>query len=170
MWPFCRASFNFTICSFRKSYSSFGMSSKTWRFWFFLRCLRVASLNAIPIWYVRRKPSKIVYSDASGSACGSLIEFEGKMFHQDWSDFEKAQSSTFRELLAVSLSMKAFAESLKAQTVTWFKDNQNVVRIFNSGSKTPALQELVMDIYRSCLLNGVKCICHKKPTTYVRGP
>ena len=44
--------------------------------------------------------------DASGSACGSFIEFEGKIFHQNWSDFEKAQSSTFRELLAVSLSMK----------------------------------------------------------------
>ena len=84
-----------------------------------------------------------------------FIEFEGKMFHQNWSDFEKAQSSTFRELLAVSLSMKAFAESLKAQTVTWFTDNQNVVRIVNSGSKTPSLQELAMDIHRSCLLNAV---------------
>ena len=50
-------------------------------------------------------------------ACGSFIEFEGKVFHQNWSDFEKAQSSTFRELLAVSLSLKAFVESLKAQTV-----------------------------------------------------
>ena len=115
----------------------------------------VASLNGIPIWPIRHKPSKIVYSDASGSACGSFIEFEGKMFHQNWSDFEKAQSSTFRELLAVSLSMKAFAESLKAQTVTWFTDNQNVVRIVNSGSKTPSLQELAMDIHRSCLLNAV---------------
>ena len=63
--------------------------------------------------------------------------------------------TTFRELLAVSLSMKAFAESLKAQTVTWFTDNQNVVRILNSGSKTPALQELAMDIHRSSLLNAV---------------
>ena len=115
----------------------------------------VASLNGIPIWPVRRKPSEIVYSDATGSACGSFIEFEGKVFNQNWSDFEKAQSSTFRELLAVSLSMKAFEESLKAQAVTWFTDNQNVVRIVNSGSKTPALQELAMDIYRSCLLNGV---------------
>ena len=77
------------------------------------------------------------------------------MFHQNWSDFEKAQSSTFRELLAVSLSMKVFAESLKAQIVTWFTDNQNVVRIVNSGSKTPSLQELAMDIHRSCLLNAV---------------
>ena len=114
-----------------------------------------ASLNGIPIWPVRHKPSKIVYSDASGSACGSFIEFEGKMFHQNWSDFEKAQSSTFRELLAVSLSVKAFVESLRAQTVTWFTDNQNVVRIVNSGSKSPALQELAMDIHRSCLLSAI---------------
>lgn len=114
-----------------------------------------ASLNGIPIWSVRHKPSKIVYSDASGSACGGFIEFEGKMFHQNWSDFEKAQSSTFRELLAVSLSVKAFVESLRAQTVTWFTDNQNVVRIVNSGSKSPALQELAMDIHRSCLLSAI---------------
>jgi len=49
--------------------------------------------------------------------------FKGKMFYQNWSDFEKAESSIFRELLAVSLSVKAFVESLKAQTVTWFTDN-----------------------------------------------
>ena len=97
----------------------------------------VAILNGIPIWPVRHKPSKIVYSDASGSACGSFIEFEEKMFHQNWSDLERDQSSTFRELLAVSLSMQAFVESLKAQTVTWFTDNQSVVQIVNSGSKRP---------------------------------
>jgi len=69
------------------------------------------------------------------------------MFHENCSDFEKAQSSTFRELLAISLSVKAFVESLKAQTVTWFTDNQNIIQIVNSGSKTPALQELAMDIH-----------------------
>jgi hypothetical protein len=113
----------------------------------------VASLNGIPIWPVRLKPLKIVYSDASGSACCSFIE--DKIFHQNWSDFERAQSSTFRELLAVSLSMKAFVESLKAQTVTWFTDNQNVDRIVNSGSMIPALQELAMDIHQSCLLHAI---------------
>ena len=115
----------------------------------------VASLNGIPIWPLVRKPSKIVYSDASASACASFIEFEGKIFHQNWSDFEKAQSSTYRELLAVSLSLKSFNESLKAQTVTWFTDNQNVVRIVSCGSKVPMLQELAMDIYQSCLQNAI---------------
>ena len=50
----------------------------------------IASLNGIPIWPNRNKPSKIIYSDASGSACGSFIDFEGKIFHQNWSDFEKS--------------------------------------------------------------------------------
>lgn len=115
----------------------------------------VASLNGIPIWPERNKPSKIIYSDASASACGSFIEFEGKVFHQNWSDLKKSQSSTFRELLAVSLSMKAFSESLQAQSVTWFTDNQNVVRIVNCGSRVPALQDLAMDIFQTCLLNSV---------------
>ena len=115
----------------------------------------VASLNGIPIWPERNKPSKIIYSDASASACGGFIEFEGKVSHQNWSDFEKSQSSTFRELLAVSLSMKALTESLQAQAVTWFTDNQNVARIVNCGSRVPALQDLAMDIFQTCLLNSV---------------
>ena len=53
--------------------------------------------------------------------------------------------------------MKAFAESLQDQSVTWFTDNQNIVSqsIVNCESKLPALQDLAMDIYRNCLFNGV---------------
>ena len=115
----------------------------------------VASLKGIPIWPERNKPSKIIYSDASASACSSFIEFEGKVFDQNWSDFEKSQSSSIRELLAVSLSMKAFTESLQAQSVTWFTDNQKVVRTVNCGSRVPALQNLAMEIFQTSLLNGV---------------
>ena len=43
---------------------------------------------------------------------------------------------------------------MKAQTVMWFTDNQNVVRIVSSRSKSPALQELAMGIHRS-LLNSI---------------
>ena len=69
----------------------------------------VTSVNGIPLWSVRCKPSKIVYSDASRTACASLFEFERKIFHQNWSDFEQSQSSTYRELLAVSLSLKVIS-------------------------------------------------------------
>ena len=115
----------------------------------------LSSLNGIPIWPVKQKPSKIVCSDASASAGASFIEFEGKIFHQNWSDFEKEQCSTFRELLAVSYSINAFTDCLKSQSVAWYTDNQNVVRIVSTGSKVPALQQLALDIHQSCLHNGI---------------
>ena len=45
-----------------------------------------------------------------------VIQFEDKIFHPNWSDFESSRSSAFRELLAVSLSLQAFIDSLEAQT------------------------------------------------------
>jgi len=45
--------------------------------------------------------------------------------------------------------------------VTWY--NHNVVSIVNCGSKVPALQDLAMDIYQSCLLNGVSIGIHWIP-------
>ena len=112
-------------------------------------------INGVPLWPIKRKPSRIVYSDASISACGSFITLDGKVFLQNWSDFERSQSSTFRELLAVLLSLQAFIDSLRAQTVVWYTDNQNVARIVSIGSKVPALQRMALDIHRLCLLASV---------------
>ena len=44
---------------------------------------------------------------------------------------------------------------VQAQSVTWFADNQDVVRIVNCGSRVPALQDLAINIFQTCLLNGV---------------
>ena len=112
-------------------------------------------INGVPLWPIKRKPSRIVYSDASISACGSFITLDGKVFHQNWSDFERSQSSTFRELLAVLLSLQAFIDSLRAQTVVWYTDNQNVALIVSIASKVPALQRMALDIHRLCLLASV---------------
>ena len=112
-------------------------------------------INGVPLWPIKRKPSRIVYSDASISACGSFITLDDKVFHQNWSDFERSQSFTFRELLAVLLSLQAFIDSLRAQTVVWYKHNQNVARIVSIGSKVPALQRMALDIHRLCLLASV---------------
>ena len=112
-------------------------------------------INGVPLWPIKRKPSRIVYSDASSSACGSFITLDGKVFHQNWSDFERSQSSMFCELLAVLLSLQAFIDSLRAQTVVWYTDNLNVARIVSIGSKVPALQWMALDIHRLCLLASV---------------
>ena len=37
----------------------------------------------------------------------------------------------------------------------WPENNQTVVRIVNCASRVPALQDLAMDIFQTCLLNGV---------------
>ena len=109
----------------------------------------------MPLWSVKRKPTKIVYSDASNSACGGYVQFEDKIFRNNWSDFESSRSSAFRELLAVSLSLQAFIESFEAQTVVWHTDNQNVAHIVNIGSKVPALQKVALDMHQCCLIRVV---------------
>ena len=86
-------------------------------------------------------------------AVASLL-LTAKFFTKYWSDFEKSQSSTFREFLAV-LSLQAFIDSLRAQTVVCYTDNQNVARIVSIGSKVPALQRMALDIHRLCLLASV---------------
>ena len=94
-------------------------------------------------------------SDATNSACGSWIQFKEKIFHQNWSDLESSRSSEFRGLLAVSLSVQAFIDSLEAQTVVWYTDNQIVVCIANIGSKVPALQKTAFHIHRCCLIRAI---------------
>lgn len=51
--------------------------------------------------------------------------------------------------------MQAFVDSLGAQTVVWFTDNQNVARILSIGSKVPALQQIALDIHRLCLISAI---------------
>ena len=117
--------------------------------------VNLVHINGVPLWPIKHKPSRIVYSDASISACGSFITLDAKVFHQNWSDFERSESSTFRELPAVFLSLQALIDSLSARTVVWYTDNQNVARIVNVGSKVPALQRMALDIHRLCLLASV---------------
>ena len=123
----------------------------------------VCKCNGIPIWPVKAKPTRIVYSDASSVGCGSVIAVEGKVFQQSWSEAESRESSTFRELKAVSMSLDSLVEELKFQTVSWFTDNQNVVSIVNKGSKIPELQSISLKIFQKCMLNGITIDVHWIP-------
>ena len=54
----------------------------------------VDSLNCRSPWLLLCVPTIFVYSDASDHACGSFIQNEGKVFHQNWSSAERTKSST----------------------------------------------------------------------------
>ena len=62
------------------------------------------SLNCRSPWLLPCILAKFVYSDASDHACGSFIQNEGKVFHQNWSSAERTKSSTWRELETVELA------------------------------------------------------------------
>ena len=50
----------------------------------------LVTINGVPLWPVKRKPTKIVYPDASNSACGSWIQFVEIILLQNWSDLESS--------------------------------------------------------------------------------
>ena len=99
-----------------------------------------------PIWPVQTVPTKIVYSDASETACASVIDIEGYTFHQNWSEPESLKSSTFEELRTAELKLKSFIREQKSQVVVWFTDNQSVTTIVTLGSKVCVAHGIKSDI------------------------
>jgi hypothetical protein len=79
----------------------------------------VDHLNCKQLWAANPIPSKVVYSHASNEACGAILDIHGssKVFHCNWSNEEKAESSTWRELKAVHLAVQAFKFDLLNRTI-----------------------------------------------------
>jgi hypothetical protein len=95
--------------------------------------------------------------DASSTGYGGwhLVEIGAEVAHGQWSVYKASLSSTWRELKAVALVLCSFAQTLTGHRVKWFTDNQNVVRIVESGSKRQYLQTISMDIFEVCFKHGV---------------
>jgi hypothetical protein len=72
------------------------------------------------------RSSVIIYSDASSVAAGDhTVELDSKVFHTNWSENEKSNSSTWREMRTIEQAMLSF----KGKTLKWFTDNHNCIRI-----------------------------------------
>ena len=81
-----------------------------------------------------------MYSDASDTGYGGYTVEHGVHVAQGiWSPEEARQSSTWRELVAVSRVLDSMAFKLCNMRVKWFSDNQNVVRILQVGSHKATL-------------------------------
>ena len=93
------------------------------------------SLNGRPIWF-SPGATHVAFSDASSTGYGGyVVELGRDIANGQWSPVEAGQSSTWRELKAVDQVLRSFAERLAGHRVKWFTDNQNVVRIVQSGSR-----------------------------------
>ena len=80
-----------------------------------------------------------------------MVEHGPQIAHTQWSTWETQQSSTWRELKAVSIVLQSFVSSLSDERICWFTDNQNVVRIFMYGSRKPLLQAEAIAIFHLCV-------------------
>ena len=81
-----------------------------------------------------RRPSPIVYSDASAVGCAAFIAIDMPVSHKSWDSLQMKRSSTWRELHCVSFALKSFAHLLLGCFVKWFTDSQAVSLIIDSGS------------------------------------
>ena len=91
------------------------------------------------------------FSDASGVGCAALItpmpHQRELVVHRTFTAYEQAQSSTYRELLAVVQGLRETKHLLQNQCLRWHTDAKNVVSIVRKGSMKPALLDMALEIH-----------------------
>ncbi|MEW8542467.1 MAG: reverse transcriptase domain-containing protein [Candidatus Thiodiazotropha sp.] len=106
-----------------------------------------------PLW---RVPERIMFSDASNFAgAGVLLHSQNIVSHAMFDEFDKMQSSTYRELKALYLALVSFRAFLSGKLVKAYSDNQNVVRITSKGSTVKLLQSVARAIFDICFTNNI---------------
>lgn len=116
------------------------------------------NIYAINIRQLMCQPScvKFVFSGASGHAFGGYVvnSLHG-ISHGMWSPEEMEKSSTWRELVAVQRVLISLNREVEGKRVKWFTDNKNIVSIISKGCMKDDLQNISLNIYRHCLVNGI---------------
>ena len=97
----------------------------------------------------------IIASDASDSGVGSLLDDLNTKAARLLSIEERLKHSTYRELLAVSHALKSFLPQIRHSRVKMLLDNQSAARIIEVGSMKPDIHALAMEIFFTCLHNGI---------------
>ncbi len=93
-----------------------------------------------------------IYSDASDTGFGGYsIQFDNLVCAGLWSDSEKSESSTHREVRAVLYVLRSVGPKLVGKKLKWYSDSQNACRIISVGSAIPVLHDLSIDLYNVCL-------------------
>ena len=105
---------------------------------------------------VSKVPSYFVYSDASTTGGGAIIDFNNDFVcHKTWSENERGQSSTWRELSVTEFSLQSFASVLEGSHVKWFTDSQVAAKIVEVGSMKLGLHKMARRIFDICIRSGI---------------
>ena len=107
----------------------------------------LVSLNKRPI-IEYNVPHLKVFSDASNTGIGALNG--NKIRYRNLNGKERSQSSTYRELLAITHSTRSFDVNLKNKNVLWHTDNCAAAIIVKKGSNKLLLQNLAIKVYNLC--------------------
>ena len=105
----------------------------------------------------RPTTSKMIFTDASESGYGGFIaERLNKVICVGrFDEFEKATSSTARELSAINYVLKSFGSKLKNESIQINIDNISAVRILSVGSSKQHLHLLSLEIFNHCVKNNI---------------
>ena len=115
----------------------------------------IAKFNGQDIW---PSPSavRVVYTDASHQGYGGYTVEHGCHIAQGhWLQEEAVKSLTWQELRAVRQVLEALHSSY-VMRVRWSTDNQNVTRIFATGSKKPDLQAEALAIFLTSVVKNIR--------------
>ena len=85
-----------------------------------------------------------------------MVEHRCYVAQGAWSAEERIKSSTWRELRAVRMVLESLLPKLRNKRIRWFSDNQNVVRILDTGSRNPPLQEEALAIFSVASWNLIR--------------
>ncbi len=125
------------------------------------------NLDAVNGYHIKRSHAytKVVYSDASGTGYGGFVveRIDEVIAQGKFSEADRSASSTFRELLAVREVLVSLEDYLKHESILWYSDNVNVVRILKVGSPKTHLQSLALQIFRICLRQDIRILAQWVP-------
>ena len=96
-----------------------------------------------------------IYSEASNVACAGHIAGKDVHAHRMFTEAERQESSTYRELLAIEFVLSWFSSFLPNSRVKWFTDSQGTGSIVQVGSMNFNLHKLDSDIFSFFFKSGI---------------
>jgi ribonuclease HI len=101
-------------------------------------------------------PHITFYSDASALACAAHSG-DGRMIaYLMFTGVEKAESSTYRELIAIKFALESFESALRNSSIIWFTDSQVAAKIVQVGSMKFNLHGLAFAVFSICFKSQIR--------------